>query len=244
MKVANGIEMLELKMNMMGQQRVIHPTLIWDDNEAVLVDTGIPGQLAEIREAMEKAGVPFNKLSKVILTHQDIDHIGGMPEILNALGKNIEVLAHEVDRPYIQGEKELIKFKFIKQRVENLPEEQRKATEALLANPPKASVDRTVTDGEILPHNGGITVIFTPGHTPGHVSLYLNQSKILIAGDALTVVDGELSGPVPQFTIDIETAKKSIKKFTQFDIDTVVCYHGGIFTDNVNKRLAELADEK
>lgn len=45
MKIANGVESLELKANVMGQQSVIYPTLIWDNNTAILVDAGFPGQL-------------------------------------------------------------------------------------------------------------------------------------------------------------------------------------------------------
>ena len=110
MKVANGVEVFELKMNMMGRQSVIHPTLIWDEHEVILVDTGIPGQLPEIREAMENAGVPFNKLSKVILTHQDRDHIGSLPDILKAVNHKVDVLAHKEDKPYIEGDKPPIKM--------------------------------------------------------------------------------------------------------------------------------------
>jgi glyoxylase-like metal-dependent hydrolase (beta-lactamase superfamily II) len=244
MKVADGLEMLELKMNMMGQQSVIHPTLIWDDNEAVLVDTGIPGQLKEIREAMDKAGVPFSKLSKVILTHQDIDHIGSLQEILKASDHKIEVLAHEEDKPYIEGDKTPIKMnpERVAKMLESLPEEQRQKIQALLGTPVTAKVDKTIEDGEVLPYCGGITVIFTPGHTPGHVSLYHHQTKTLITGDALVAANGELLGPSPQATPDMETALKSIKKFTKFDIRTVICYHGGVYKEHANKRLAELAN--
>jgi glyoxylase-like metal-dependent hydrolase (beta-lactamase superfamily II) len=93
-----------------------------------------------------------------------------------------------------------------------------------------------------LPYCGGMTVIFTPGHTPGHICLYLNQSKILVSGDALVVADGELRGPNPQATYDMDTALKSLKKLARYDIETVVCYHGGVYGDNPNKRLAELAN--
>lgn len=223
---------------------MIHPTLIWDDNEVVLVDTGIPGQLTEIREAMDKAGVPFNKLSKVILTHQDIDHIGSLPEILKASDHKIEVLAHEEDKPYIEGDKTPIKMnpERVAKMLESLPEEQRQKIQALLGTPVTAKVDKTIEDGEVLPYCGGITVIFTPGHTPGHVSLYHHQTKTLITGDALVAANGELLGPSPQATPDMETALKSIKKFTKFDIETVICYHGGVYKENANKRLAELAN--
>jgi len=129
----------------------------------------------------------------------------------------------------------------LSKRLVSLSEEQRQQAEALFANPPKASVDTAVADGEILPYCGGITVIFTPGHTPGHICLYLNKSKILVTGDALVAADGELRGPNPGATYDMDAALKSLKKLTRYDIETVVCYHGGVYRDNPNKRLAELA---
>jgi len=113
--------------------------------------------------------------------------------------------------------------------------------EMLFANPPKASVDTAVADGEVLPYCGGITVIFTPGHTPGHICLYLNQSKTLITGDAFVAVDGEFRGPNPQATYDMDSALKSLKKLKHYDIETVICYHGGVYNDDANECLAELA---
>lgn len=242
MKIGKNIETLDLEMNMMGQKRLIHPTLIWDENEIVLVDTGIPGQLEGIQGAMIEAGVPFEKLSKVILTHQDIDHIGSLPELLKAAGHPIEVLAHEEEKPYIEGDKPQIKInpERTAKMLETLPEEQRKKILALFGKPITAKVNKTISDGELLPYCGGITIIYTPGHTPGHVSLYHEQSKTLITGDALVIADGKLMGPVPQNTPDMETALKSIKKFTEYDIDTVICYHGGVYKESVNQRLAEL----
>ena len=59
MKVDNGIEVLEIEMNMMGNRSTIHPTLLHDDHHAVLVDVGLPGSLEDIKAAMGKAGDPF-----------------------------------------------------------------------------------------------------------------------------------------------------------------------------------------
>jgi glyoxylase-like metal-dependent hydrolase (beta-lactamase superfamily II) len=50
-----------------------------------------------------------------------------------------------------------------------------------------------------------------------------------------------LRGPNPQSAYDMETAMKSLKKLTQYDIETVICYHGGVYRDDANTRLAELA---
>ena len=247
MHVANGVEMLEISATIMGKANVIHPTLLWDEDAVILVDTGYPGQLPLFREAMAKAGVPFDKLSKVIVTHQDLDHIGSLPAILNASPQRVEVLAHEVEKPYIQGEKRLLKItpQAIAQAVNSLPaemsEQQRKAFKAGLENPPKANVDKTIADEEELPYCGGITVITTPGHTPGHISLYHKKSKTLITGDTLLVVDGQLRKPDPRLTLDMDVAIKSLKKFAQYDIETVICYHGGLYKGDANQRIAELA---
>lgn len=243
MRLADGVEMLELPIRSFTGQNIIHPTLTWDDDTVVLVDAGFPGQLQQIREAMARAGVSFDRLDKVIVTHQDIDHIGGLPDIILESSHKVEVLSHEEEKPYIEGRKPLIKMNQarLSKRLVSLPEEQRQQAEALFANPPKASVDTAVADGEILPYCGGITVIFTPGHTPGHICLYLNKSKILVTGDALVAADGELRGPNPGATYDMDAALKSLKKLTRYDIETVICYPGGVYRDTPNKRLAELA---
>jgi glyoxylase-like metal-dependent hydrolase (beta-lactamase superfamily II) len=47
-------------------------------------------------------------------------------------------------------------------------------------------VDEHLEDGDRLDIAGGARVIFTPGHTPGHLSLYLERPKVLVAADALT----------------------------------------------------------
>ena len=110
MKIGENIEALELHMNLTGQSSVIYPALLWDSDGATLVDTGIPGQLEVIRRGIENAGVDFQSIDRIVLTHQDVDHIGGLTEILRARGGKIEVLAHEEDKPYIEGDKPLIKM--------------------------------------------------------------------------------------------------------------------------------------
>ncbi|HUX46496.1 MAG TPA: MBL fold metallo-hydrolase, partial [Desulfosporosinus sp.] len=101
MKIANGIYMLEISANIMGTPSVINPTLIWDNDTVILIDTGYPGQLPQIREAVEEVGVSFNQLNMVILTHQDIDHVGSLSSILNEFPHSVEVLAHKEEKAYI-----------------------------------------------------------------------------------------------------------------------------------------------
>lgn len=235
MNIHKGLAMLELKIQGFG----LNPTLIWDDETAVLIDTGMPGQLDQIRLAMREAGVSFDKLKAVILTHQDLDHIGSLPEILAQSDNDIEVYAHVYDKPYIEGTLPLINTdpnKMDEKQWAALPEQMK----FLYKNPPKAKVDQTLEDGQELSYGGGIQVIFTPGHTPGHISLYLKQSKTLVAGDAMVAVNGVLQRPVPRTTLDMETAIHSLEKFLELDIETVICYHGGLCNITEKKQLEEL----
>lgn len=124
---------------------VIHPALVWDRDAVILADAGLPGQLPEFREAADKAGAPFDKIGKVIVTHHDIDHIGGLPGILSELPQKVEVIAHEEEIPYIQGGRRPIKMTpeamaQLKAQLAALPEDRRKAFLAVFENPPKAKV--------------------------------------------------------------------------------------------------------
>lgn len=248
MEIAENVEMLEISMNMLGVESKIFPTLIWDDNNMVLFDTGLPGAIKTIQDEVNKAGLSFDKINQIIVTHTDIDHIGGIPDIQDELDHPVIVMAHKNDKPFIEGEKRFNKITpermaQLQEQIKNMPEDQSKPIIKMLQDPPKSKVNKVLDDGLELPYCGGITVIHTPGHTPGHICLYLKNSKILIAGDLLHIVDGELRGPYPHNTPDMEAAIDSIKKFSKYDIEKIVCYHSGLYTSNPNKKLAELAEK-
>jgi glyoxylase-like metal-dependent hydrolase (beta-lactamase superfamily II) len=75
---------------------------------------------------------------------------------------------------------------------------------------------------------------------PGHICLYLEESKTLIAGDAVVVENGELCFANPEYTLDISEAKQSIKKLIAYEIDKIVCYHGGEYTGNIKASLQKM----
>ncbi|WP_331281293.1 MBL fold metallo-hydrolase [Paenibacillus sp. UNC451MF] len=246
MQTATTLHMLEITAVVLGKTDCVYPSLLWDGTSAVLVDTGYPRQMASLRDALAKVGVTPDKLTTIIMTHQDLDHIGNLPDLVRESEPPIPVLAHELEKPYIQGDLRLLKITpeaiaQIDSLPKEIPLEWRQGLKSLLENPPKAKVDRTVADGEELSYCGGIIVISTPGHTPGHISLYHKPSRTLIAGDAMVVENGQLQGPSPDQTLNMEQALLSLKKLSQYDIQTVICYHGGQYTGDANRRIAELA---
>jgi glyoxylase-like metal-dependent hydrolase (beta-lactamase superfamily II) len=247
MRIAPGVAMLEIPANLMTGPGTVNPTLLWDEQEAVLVDAGFPGQVPLFREAFTGAGVPFTQLSKIILTHSDTDHVGALAGILNEADHKITILAHELEKPHIEAELPPIRLTQMEKQLLSLPPDRQKQMTVLYENLKanykklKVNVDATLVDGEVLNDCGGMIVVHTPGHTMGHLCIYHKLSKILIAGDALNVEDGLLVR-APVFTLlDASAYAESLRKLTTFDISAVICYHGGLYQNDANRRIAELA---
>ena len=243
MKIANGIEMLEISSSILGQPRTIHPTLIREDEAVILVDAGFPGQMTMIRDAINGTGAAFDQLGIVVVTHHDIDHIGSLAAIQRELDGRVAVLAYKDEKAYIEGEKIPLKLAQLESNLGVLPEEM-KATYSQLKGAfatSRTRVDQTLIDGEKLPYCGGITIIHTPGHTLGHICLYLDRSKTLIAGDALEVEGGALVTAPPSTNYDMALCRKSLKKLAQYEIASVICYHGGLYEERPDERIATLA---
>ncbi|WP_238886102.1 MBL fold metallo-hydrolase [Clostridium sp. YIM B02551] len=243
MKIANGIDMLEIKANVMGRESSINPVLLWDEKNVILVDTGFPGQMKGINEAIEAAGIDVNRLDTIILTHQDIDHVGNALSFVKSSENEIKVLCHEVEKKYIQGDETPVKLAQLEKNLNSFPNEMKDMYEKLKAGfgLSKVKIDKTLKDGEELTFAGGTEVIYTPGHTPGHICLYIKKGKILIAGDLLTVNDGILSKASPTINYDTDLSDKSLEKLKKYDIEKVICYHGGLYEKSVNERISELS---
>lgn len=93
-----------------------------------------------------------------------------------------------------------------------------------------------VTDGERI---FDLTMIATPGHTEGHISVLDPAASVLVAGDALVNTEG-LSGSNPRFTADVEAAADSVRKLASFEFDTILFGHGDPITAGGSSRVAEL----
>lgn len=247
MKVADGVEMLELTANIMGQVNKVHPVWLTGNGDSMLIDTGYPGQLEVLQQILSETGAGLNNITKIIMTHHDIDHIGNLAAIVKTAPHKIEVFSHEQEKPYIQGDLPPAKAPRAEdqnnnERLKLMSQEQQQAVLRVFQNFKMFTVpvDCTLHDGQILPWFGGITVIHTPGHTPGHICLYLHKSKILIAGDALFIENDSLVPPPAMLNLDNNLALSSLAKLNKFDIAAIICYHGGLYTMDPDKTLDEI----
>jgi glyoxylase-like metal-dependent hydrolase (beta-lactamase superfamily II) len=237
-----SIHVLELEMTKLGKPLMLRPVLIVDEDDVTLVDTAYPGQFVQLQEAIAVTGVPFNRLNRIIITHQDWDHVGLMKEIIESSGP-IEIYAHSLEKPYLEGTLPYIKTtpEKIAARLQTIPAGTRDETARMFAAIPTFGVTQMVEDGQVLPLHGGIRIIHTPGHTPGHISLYIQAKRVLIPGDELRVDAGRLVGPAPEHTPDMALAMQSMPKLLDFDIDSVICFHGGLYETNVSEAIRQLA---
>jgi glyoxylase-like metal-dependent hydrolase (beta-lactamase superfamily II) len=235
MMIADGVDVLPIPRNSQGAAGFLNLTLILDEqNGNTLVDAGLPGQAEAIGAALVEAGIRVRDLRRIIFTHQDLDHVGSGADLVRQSGAR--VLAHPADAPHIDGSLRLLKPS--PEMLEQRPQ-MREALERL----EPVGIDEHLEDGDRLDLAGGTRVIFTPGHTPGHLCLYLERSKVLVAGDALTAEGGHLNGPNPSMTLEMRPAMQSIRRLADLEIDTIVCYHGGVVGEDANGQLRRVIQE-
>ena len=67
--------------------------------------------------------------------------------------------------------------------------------------------------------------------------------QLLVAGDALTAEDGHLNGPNPSMTLDVREAARSVSSLAELDVQTIVCYHGGVVGEDANGQLRRVVQE-
>lgn len=236
------IHALEIKFDKGGQEESLFPVILRDDSNLILVDCGYAGFMPLLEVAFNKVGFSLRQLTGIIITHHDIDHMGALYEIKSSY-QHIKVYSSRLEEKYISGKAKSLRLIQAEDVFPCLPEDQKSGAlyfqEMLRAMRP-VDVDVVFEEDEEPLYCEDIRIVNTPGHMPGHISVYLKDSKTLISSDAVVVESGELEIANPQYTIDLPQALESVKKLQQFDIVKMICYHGGIVEGDVQEKLARL----
>lgn len=216
------------------------PVVVDDGAELLLVDCGTAASMEELEQIAGLKGADLSRLTKIIITHHDHDHMGSLAAIKEK-HPAVKVIASAVEKDYIEGRKKSIRLSQAERALETASEDERDgilARIAMLEAVRPAAVDIAVTGGEAFDWCGGVEIIASPGHMPGHISVCIRELQTLVAGDAMTMSRGMPQMANPAYTLDMDEAARSIEKFMQYDLMQVICYHGGVFTGDVASALA------
>lgn len=213
-----------------------------------LIDAGLPSSGKLIEDVSEKRFGKDKKPSCIILTHGHFDHVGALKELIDKW--DVKIYAHKEELPYLTGKK-------------SYPDGAPLIDQGLMAklSPlyPHNPIDlgdsiHPLPDDNSIPGMKNWKWIHTPGHTPGHISLFREKDGLLIAGDAFTTADQEsltgvlsqekdINTPPAYYTPSWKNALSSIEKIQNLNPKIALTGHGKVIGGNeLREKLDDLYD--
>ena len=197
--------------------------LIVEPDGLTLIDAGLPRTHVRVLRFIESLGRSRRDLKHILITHADWDHVGGLPALHRATGARTYASAVEAQALAAGRSSRPI-------RLPASVSLQRKLLKRFFSPGPFA-VDEILQDGQVLPILGGLRVIDTAGHCPGHVSFFAARHGILFCGDSMVTDNGRLLGSLPHFTWDAAMARQAVKKQAALGARIVSSGHGAPVTN-------------
>lgn len=204
---------------------VANPYVIIDADGLTIIDTGLPRSQKKILAYVASLGKRAQDVKRIIITHADLDHFGGLAALQAATGARVYASKIEADSIAMgKSSREIKATGFSLRRV----------LFAVLRPFMKATpikVDEILAEGQTLPVLGGLRIIETPGHTPGHVSLFAPAVGVLFCGDSMVSDHHGLQGSRPGITWDETKARESERKQAALGAQIVCSGHGPVVMD-------------
>ena len=208
--------------------------LIKDPDGLTVIDSGLPLAADKIVEQIEATGYKAQDVHHILVTHAHPDHVGGLPRLKELTGAR--VIASRTERPVIEGEAPLQHV--LPERLSSLVQKVRPSGMTLKGT----LVDHVVDDGETLPEvMGGLLAISTPGHSPGHLSFWQPERRLVFCGDVMVRRFGRLRLPFAAVTVDEDENKRSVQRLAGLNVATMCFGHGNPLTRNTGQIVRDFA---
>jgi len=206
--------------------------LVDDDGQATVVDGGLPGRWKVVANALGYLGVGPDDVTRIVSTHAHSDHAGGIAQLRSLT--DASVAAHADEAPYLRSGQAppidpRIPFGRYLQRWVSFP---------------AVAVTDELHDGDALPVAGGLRVVHTPGHTPGHISLLHEPTGVLITGDAIYNWRGRIGLAMRWFGHDLDLQAKTVHRLGEVDYDVVAFTHGPEIRDGAREAVRSFLREQ
>jgi len=202
------------------------------EEELTLIDTGWSGSSSQIIRFIHSLRRSPEEITLIILTHNHPDHVGGLAGLRKFTAAKVAI--HKADISNI--DRQSASSKFVRKLFSHTPFSPLRPMFYLEPH----EVDLQLEGGEVFSPLGGLKVIHTPGHTPGSISLFSPQKKLLVVGDALNNRHQTLQLPPKRVCSDLTQAIDSAKKIAQLAFDILCFGHSKPLTTDASTKVCQL----
>jgi glyoxylase-like metal-dependent hydrolase (beta-lactamase superfamily II) len=186
-----------------------------------LIDTGLPYSHTRVLRYLAALGYSPEAVKHILITHADRDHMGSVAALRAATGARVYA-------SQLEGEAMALGIETRRLRLKPWHRAALMILRPLFVKARPAPADEFLQDGQVLPLFGGLQVVATPGHTPGHLSFYALERKVLFAGDSLRSHGGRLRASDGPNTADEALAVQSLHVQAALGARVICAGHGPV----------------